>query len=131
MRGGRRLHFPGSGRIQLLVGLTLAALIASAIAVRLASPAVPAVGPGMRAALACGVERWAVKTLTDPQARLVNFHPRAITVSALRRLRPTGFYSRGPGVERRTYRIRVRLVETKLELDEDYHLVVADLRHPS
>lgn len=79
----------------------------------------------------CGVERWAVKTLTDPEARLINFHPRATTVSALRRLAPTGLSSRGPGVERRTYRIRARLVEAKVEEDEDYHLVVADLRHPS
>lgn len=80
---------------------------------------------------ACGVERLAVKTLTDPQARLVNFHPRNTTVSAMRRQAPTGTYSRGLGVERRTYRIRVRLIETKLEDDEDYHLVVADLRHPA
>ncbi len=79
----------------------------------------------------CGVERWAVKTLTDPAARFVNFHARPTTVSALRRLRPTGYGPRGPGVERTTYRVRARLVETKLEDDEDYHLVIADVRHPT
>jgi hypothetical protein len=104
----------------LLALLTLLAFHASALAHRNAPTTV-----------LCGVERWAVKTLTDPEARLINFHPRATTVSALRRLAPTGLSSRGPGVERRTYRIRARLVEAKLEEDEDYHLVVADLRHPA
>ena len=44
---------------------------------------------------ACGFERWAVKTLTDAAASLVNFHPRPTTVSALRRLTPTHTYTRG------------------------------------
>ena len=79
----------------------------------------------------CGVERWAVKTLADPAARKINFHPRRTTVSKLRRLTPTHIYARGPGVERRTYRIRARLVDAKLEADEDFHLVVADARHRS
>jgi hypothetical protein len=98
------------------------------------SPCLPRLGartPKRPDYVLCGVERWAVKTLTDPEARLINFHPRATTVSALRRLAPTGLSSRGPGVERRTYRIRARLVEAKLEEDEDYHLVVADHRHPA
>jgi len=79
----------------------------------------------------CGIVRWPVKTLTDRAARLVNVHPRATTVSALLRLAPTNTYTRGRGVERTTYRIRARLVETKHEDDEDYHLVVADPRHSS
>ncbi len=77
------------------------------------------------------MERWAVKTLADPGTRKVNFHPRKTTISALRRLTPTQTYSRATGVERRTYRIRARLVEAKLEQDEDFHLVVADPRHRS
>jgi len=64
-----------------------------------------------------------VKTLTDQAARLVNFHPRATTVSALRRLHSTGSYGRARGVERTTYRIRARLVETRHETDNDYHNV--------
>lgn len=88
--------------------------------------------PPARAAssrLSCGVERWAVKTLADYDARKINFHPRRTTISTLRRLTPTHTYARGPGVERRTYRVRARLVEAKLEEDEDFHLVVADPRH--
>src|SRR5919109_1222121 len=79
----------------------------------------------------CGVERWAVKTLADADARRVNFRARDTTISALRRLTPTRTYSRGVGVERTTYRIKARLVEAKLEDDQDFHLVVADPRHRS
>ncbi len=76
----------------------------------------------------CGTERWAVKTLADGQARKINFHARKTSVSALRRLPPTHTYARAPGVERRTFRIKARLVETKIEDDQDIHLVVADPR---
>jgi hypothetical protein len=119
-------------RIRFVLGFTLVALGVSALVVRIAHRAAPRAQAATYAPtrLACGVERWSVKTLTDPQARLINFHPHPTTVSALRLLAPTGFYGRGPGVERKTDRIRVRLVETKLEEDEDYHLVAADLRHP-
>jgi len=78
---------------------------------------------------ACGAERWAVKTLADSRAKSIDFTPKRTTVSALRRLPPTHSYSRGPGVERTTYRMTVRLVETKMEDDQDYHLVVADPNH--
>src|SRR6266540_6528723 len=104
-----------------------AAGAASGTAVLLTQPPASA----QHAAAACGVERWAVKTLTDSDARKIDFHPRPTTVSALRRLTPTHTYARGPGVERRTYRIRARLVEAKLEDDEDFHLVVADPHHRS
>jgi predicted RNA-binding Zn-ribbon protein involved in translation (DUF1610 family) len=80
---------------------------------------------------ACGTERWAVKTLADPAARTINFHPRRVSISYLRRLTPTHTYTRGPGVERTTYKIKARLVETTIEDDEDIHLVVADPRHRS
>ena len=83
-------------------------------------------------ASSCGVERWEVKTLTDPGARLVNFHAKATAVSALRRLRPPAtLRARNPGVERRTYRVRARLVEFKIEEDSDVHLVIADPRYPA
>jgi hypothetical protein len=79
----------------------------------------------------CGSERWAVKTLADPYAHKVNFHPRKTTISFLRRLPPTHTYARAPGAERTTYRFRARLLETKVEDDGDIHLVVADPRHRS
>jgi hypothetical protein len=119
-------------RRRILLGLTIVALAASAIAGRIVHPSTAGgLRSSTRAMSLCGTERWEVKTLTDSQARLVNFHPHATTVSALRRFRPTGSYRRGRGVERRTYRVKARLVEAKFENDQDIHLVIADLRHPS
>ena len=119
-------------RRRILAGLALVALAAPAIAGRVAHPsAAGGLRPSSESMSLCGTERWAVKTLTDPQARLVNFHPHRTTVSALRRLRPSGSFRRGRGVERRTYRVKARLVEAKFEDDQDIHLVIADLHHSS
>jgi hypothetical protein len=75
----------------------------------------------------CGVEAWAVKTLSDPAATQVDLHPRPTTVGALAALRPPGnIGTRMPGAEMRTWRIRVRLLWQKVEGDSDVHLVVAD-----
>src|SRR5438093_3070515 len=80
--------------------------------------------------VACGAERWGVKTLTDPLARKVNLTAKATTVSALRRL-PVPLLSprRARGVEMRTFQVRATLVEMKLEDDSDIHLVIADPRN--
>src|SRR5881227_491249 len=71
-------------------------------------------GTTVAAARHCGTERWAVKTLSDNRARLVNFHPRRASVAGLRR-KPRPQVSEGsprlPGVEETTYRVRARLVE--------------------
>jgi hypothetical protein len=73
------------------------------------------------------VERWAVKTLTDPAARLVSLTPQPTTIAALRRLpRPAAPVVRVPGVETTTYRVRARLLGFKVESDSDVHLVIAD-----
>ena len=74
----------------------------------------------------CGFERWPVKTLSDPQAREVDFTPRPATVRYLGSLpaRPGGQDSRGP-LEKRTFAVQARLVGVKREEDSDYHLVVA------
>jgi len=111
--------------------LLVAALGVARVVIGLVRPPSALARSSVRSVASCGVERWSVKTLTDPAARRVNFHPRPTTVAALRRLRPTGYGARSPGVEMTSYRVRARLVETKLEEDDDYHLVVADLRHPS
>ena len=78
---------------------------------------------------ACGVEAWAVKTLSDSAAQEVDLRARATSVTALIALRPPGnIGTRMPGAEMRTWRIRVRLLWQKLEEDSDIHLVVADVR---
>lgn len=75
----------------------------------------------------CGVEAWAVKTLSDSAAHEVDLRPRATTVDALRALRPPGnIGTRMPGAEMQLWRIHVRLLWQKLEGDSDVHLVLAD-----
>jgi hypothetical protein len=77
---------------------------------------------------ACGVERWAVKTLADPDAGSVKLNPKEATVSALRLLTPPSPLgaSRITGVETTTYRVVAALKEFKIEDDGDVHLVIAD-----
>src|SRR5881398_1263160 len=59
----------------------------------------------------CGVERWPVKTLSDPRARDVDFAVRPATVRYLGSLRaePGGQDSRGP-LESRAFGVQARLV---------------------
>lgn len=78
----------------------------------------------------CGVERWAVKTLQDPAGRTLDLTTvKKTTVSKLRALPvvrgPSG--SRAQGVESSVYEIKARLIEAKLEADDDIHLVVKGL----
>jgi len=83
-----------------------------------------------RRVTACGVERWSVKTGTDPDARLVDLrtavptnivHLRALPAPAQpplnRRVRP---------VETTVWSLDARLVRYKQEDDSDYHLVLSD-----
>jgi hypothetical protein len=108
----------------------LAALLALAASVLAVSPA----GASTAAAATCGVERWAVKTMSDRDAGAVNLNPVASSVAALvgfpapaapppnRRVRP---------VEVTTYTLSVALVAMKLENDRDIHLVIATPARPS
>ncbi|MEO8379124.1 MAG: hypothetical protein ABI779_05630 [Acidobacteriota bacterium] len=79
---------------------------------------------------ACGVERWSVKTGTDPQASLValgsyvsstiyNFH---------QSVRPASLPSNGRVAPRETtqYRLSGTLTKYVRESDSDYHLVIND-----
>ncbi len=77
----------------------------------------------------CGTERWAVKTLSDPDAYEVNLTPVARTVHDLRgvpapRDLPTG--ARVAATELTTYVVTARVAEFKLEADRDIHVVIAD-----
>jgi hypothetical protein len=74
----------------------------------------------------CGVDRWPVKTLADPQARHLDLTPHPATVRYLGSLpaSPGGEDSRGP-LERRAFAVRARLVGVKRETDSDYHLILA------
>jgi hypothetical protein len=103
-------------------------VIAPIIAVVLGLIALGASHSPAGATTSCGVERWAVKTLSDPRANLVDFTPRDTSVGRLRRKADPHTSSSTPrldGVETTTYRLKARLVEFKREDDHDIHLVIA------
>lgn len=79
---------------------------------------------------ACGVERWAEKTLTDKRASRINLTPKATTVDSLRQRRVDRgpFATRGTGVETTVWRVRARLIGFKREEDGDIHLVISSLK---
>jgi hypothetical protein len=75
----------------------------------------------------CGYERWPVKTLTDPEARRIDFAVYPATVRYLGSLpaSPGGRDSRGP-LESRVFGVQARLVGVKREADSDYHLILSE-----
>lgn len=82
----------------------------------------------------CGTERWSVKTLTDADHNKVDFAPKEATVGWLvSQERPAQLpadWRVGP-IETQTYKVRARLMGYKLEEDEDFHIVIADVEDPS
>jgi hypothetical protein len=115
-------------RVRLAVALALVA--AAAISVAVASPGVPRISSVSRIA-ACGVERWDVKTLTDPDKDKVKLTPKKTTIEKLRKMKvPLGLNQDSPrfAQERKTYRVKALLMSVKLEKDSDLHLVIADPR---
>jgi hypothetical protein len=83
-----------------------------------------------RGASACGVERWAVKTGMDADARSIN--QKAVhqtTIFHLRSLPAPRFLparSRIKPVEATVWQVTGTLVRVKEEQDSDFHLVIAD-----
>src|SRR2546425_2349441 len=86
--------------------------------------------PSAVIAATCGVERWSVKTGTDPDAGLVNTSvvtptsvaaldslPKPVSLPANNRIQPT---------ETTVFSITATLTVFKLEADSDYHLVLSD-----
>lgn len=87
------------------------------------------VAPPVSCGTHCGTERWAVKTLTDADAGLVDLTPQITTIAALRALPapPTlPADNRVIPTEVTTFRITATLVAWKLEGDEDLHLILSD-----
>jgi hypothetical protein len=73
------------------------------------------------------VERQAVKTLTDPAAKQVNYTPMDSTVAALRALPvPNPPPTVRASAELRTYRVHAVVTSYKEEADSDIHLAVTD-----
>ena len=112
-------------------------LVLAAVALILAALALGApVGhrPGTADAVACGVERWPVKTLSDADAPAVDFTAVPATVAELRSLPSPGSLpadSRIAPTELTTYAVTVNVLKFKLEDDRDIHVVVSDLNDPA
>lgn len=76
--------------------------------------------------VACGKERWDVKTLADPAASSVNLTPVDTTVAALRALpAPVNPVARTDG-EKQVVRVHATVFAYKTEADSDVHLGVKD-----
>jgi hypothetical protein len=95
------------------------------------SPSSPITSP---VGLACGEERWAVKTLSDADARRVNLTPISITIADL--TSHAAHCEAGPDQrifdeEFRTYEVVGRATAVAVEDDHDYHFVLADLNDGS
>ena len=83
--------------------------------------------------LACGKERWAVKTLTDGAVGSIDRTPKSATVPELGQLDAPSQQDlthspkkRFEPVETTTYRVNALLLGYRHEADEDFHLVLAD-----
>src|SRR5215470_13300165 len=78
----------------------------------------------------CGVERWSVKTGTDPDAGLVNLNSSTSTTVANMRAfttpNPIPTNNRVSPAETTVWVINATLTLFKLESDSDYHLVIQD-----
>ncbi len=82
----------------------------------------------------CGVERWPVKTLSDPERQRVKLQPIDETVEDLVLLPRPGYLpatGRADPVEVTVYRVKARLISLFTEADGDYHLVLASPNDPS
>jgi hypothetical protein len=77
-------------------------------------------------ALACGQERWAVKTLTDPDASRVNLTAQTATVADLIALPAPWQPINRVAQEFNTYQVMGKITFAKLEADNDVHMVLQD-----
>ncbi len=116
----------------LAVALLAACATTTATAPRGDHGNVEATAPGPATAPHCGVERWAVKTGTDPGAASVDLaHVVPTTVTTLAGLPvPPGIDQnpdqRAAPAETTVYQVHAILVEYKQEGDNDWHLVIRD-----
>src|SRR5437016_1689977 len=78
----------------------------------------------------CGVERWSVKTGTDPDAGLVNLNSSTnttiVNMRAFTAPNPIPANNRVSPAETTVWVINATLTQFKLENDSDYHLVIQD-----
>ena len=77
----------------------------------------------------CGVERWSVKTGTDPDASAINFVTQSTTIATMRAWTPPSpipANNRVAPFETAVWTVNANLLEYKFEDDSDYHIVLQD-----
>jgi hypothetical protein len=105
----------------------LVRLIVLAIGAVLAGLSVWAVSVGRREnETGCNVLLKGLKTLSDPERKLVNLHPKNTTVTAINALAQPHLTpkTRSTAFSRQVWRVSAQIVEFKLEGDSDIHLVL-------
>ena len=112
------------------MGHVLRYAVAAALLAVMTAPALEQVAPGPAAAATCGVDRWPVKTGTDPDAGKVDLSSTtATTVTGLSSLAMPSSYpqdNRIAPTETTVFSVSATLVGFKLEDDSDYHLIIQD-----
>ena len=119
----------GDVRVRPKTRVVVLALLAlsAAVGARVAVPAPTSFHPMAASTSLCGVQRWAVKTMTDPAAKRVSLAARRSTIDTLIRQRAPAHLpvTRLGGIERTTFQVGARFVSAKIEADGDVHLVIA------
>lgn len=119
-----------------VLGAVIALALAAVVVAAARGPATVKLAPSSHCG---GIERWDVKTLSDPAARSVRFRAKDTTIERLRQQVPPGpiggHLPRSSGVESQVWRLKdVFLVDARLVTgsggDEDIHLVIRD-QHPT
>jgi hypothetical protein len=107
--------------------------VAQSCSPEMSTPA-PPTGPSPPGAPACGEERWAVKTLTDPDATRIDFlNVTPTTIADLNALAAhcSGLPDGRTFVEEfRLYEVTGVVVVARIESDRDVHLALSDLSDP-
>src|SRR5262245_29042057 len=83
--------------------------------------------------LPCGVYRWSIKILTDPDRDSIRWTPVQTTVRelvALTRPSQVGEAHRRAAPELRVYRVQALLMGVHPRIDQDLHLLLRDPRVP-
>jgi hypothetical protein len=89
----------------------------------------PSPVPSPTATPNCGVERWSVKTGTDPDSHSVSFVSQSTTIATMRSWSPPSPIpgnNRVSPFETTVWTIDANLLEYKFEDDSDYHIVLQD-----
>lgn len=99
-----------------------------------AAPAIPAPTlPALGAACGsrCGIERWMIKTLSDPTRDQVDLRPISTTVESLVTLppQPGTNFQRGGSAERHVFVVEALVGGWRLESDRDYHVILFGLNN--